>query len=57
VEASSRRWRSVDVRHAHGALSMQINKTDANDAHGIAQMMRAARASLVAPYPLPLGEE
>ncbi len=30
----------VDARHAHGALSMQINKTDANDAHGIAQMMR-----------------
>ena len=30
----------VDARHAHGALRMQINKTDANDAHGIAQMMR-----------------
>jgi len=32
----------VDARHAHGALSMQINKTDANDAHGIAQMMRTS---------------
>jgi transposase len=32
----------VDARHAHGALSMQINKTDANDAHGIAQMMRVS---------------
>jgi transposase len=30
----------IDARHAHGALSMQINKTDANDAHGIAQIMR-----------------
>lgn len=32
----------VDARHAHGALSMQINKTDANDAQGIAQMMRTS---------------
>jgi transposase len=32
----------VDARHAHGALSMQINKTDANDAHGIAQIMRTS---------------
>jgi transposase len=32
----------VDARHAHSALSMQINKTDANDAHGIAQMMRTS---------------
>jgi transposase len=32
----------VDARHAHGALGMQINKTDANDAHGIAQMMRTS---------------
>jgi transposase len=32
----------VDARHAHGALSMQINKTDANDAHGLAQMMRTS---------------
>ena len=30
----------IDARHAHGTLSMQINKTDANDAHGIAQIMR-----------------
>jgi transposase len=32
----------VDARHAHGALSMQINKTDANDSQGIAQMMRTS---------------
>lgn len=32
----------IDARHAHGALSMQINKTDANDAHGIAQIMRTS---------------
>lgn len=32
----------IDARHAHGALGMQINKTDANDAHGIAQMMRTS---------------
>jgi transposase len=30
----------IDARHANGALSMQINKTDRNDAHGIAQIMR-----------------
>lgn len=30
----------IDARHANGALSMQINKTDTNDAHGIAQIMR-----------------
>ena len=32
----------IDARHANGALSMQINKTDTNDAHGIAQIMRTA---------------
>ncbi|MBI1321644.1 IS110 family transposase [bacterium] len=32
----------IDARHAHGALSVQINKTDVNDAHGIAQMMRTS---------------
>ena len=30
----------IDARHAHAALSMQINKTDKNDAHGIAELMR-----------------
>lgn len=30
----------IDARHAHAALSMQINKTDKNDAHGIAEIMR-----------------
>jgi transposase len=29
-----------DARHAKGALSMQLNKTDANDAHGLAQVVR-----------------
>ena len=30
----------IDARHAKAALSLQINKTDANDAHGIAQIVR-----------------
>jgi len=30
----------VDARHAKAALQMQINKTDANDAHGLAQVVR-----------------
>ena len=30
----------VDARHAKAALSMQINKTDKNDAEGLAQIMR-----------------
>jgi len=30
----------IDARHAKAALSMQINKTDKNDAEGIAQIMR-----------------
>jgi transposase len=30
----------LDARHAKAALSMQINKTDANDAHGLAQVVR-----------------
>ena len=30
----------VDTRHMHAALSARINKTDRNDARGIAQMMR-----------------
>lgn len=30
----------VDARHAQAALSMQINKTDRNDAAGLAQLMR-----------------
>ena len=31
----------VETRHMHAALSARINKTDRNDARGIAQMMRA----------------
>ena len=30
----------LDARHAKAALRMQINKTDANDAHGLAQVVR-----------------
>ncbi len=30
----------VETRHMHAALSARINKTDRNDARGIAQMMR-----------------
>jgi transposase len=30
----------IDARHAQGALSMRINKTDRNDAAGLAQLMR-----------------
>jgi transposase len=32
---------SVETRHMRAALKAQINKTDRNDARGIAQMMRA----------------
>jgi transposase len=30
----------IDARHAKAALSLHINKTDANDARGIAQIVR-----------------
>ena len=30
----------IDARHAKSALSVQINKTDKNDARGIAELMR-----------------
>lgn len=30
----------IDARHAKAALSMQVNKTDDNDAEGLAQIMR-----------------
>src|SRR5262245_1557702 len=30
----------VDARHAQAALSMRVNKTDRNDAQGLAQLMR-----------------
>ena len=32
----------VETRHMQAVLKAQINKTDRNDARGIAQMMRAA---------------
>jgi transposase len=31
----------IHARHVHAALSMQANKTDANDAYGIAQLVRS----------------
>jgi transposase len=31
----------LDARHAKAALSMQVNKTDKNDAHGLAQIVKA----------------
>ncbi|MEE8445148.1 MAG: IS110 family transposase [Alphaproteobacteria bacterium] len=31
----------VDARHARAALSMRVNKTDANDAEGLAQLARS----------------
>lgn len=30
----------IDARHAKAALSLRVNKTDTNDAHGIAQVVR-----------------
>ncbi len=30
----------IDARHAHAALSVRINKSDPNDARGIAELMR-----------------
>jgi transposase len=30
----------LDARHAQAALSLQVNKTDRNDAHGLAQLVR-----------------
>ena len=36
----------VEARHMLAVLKAQINKTDRNDAHGIAQMMRAGRPPL-----------
>jgi transposase len=30
----------LDARHAQAALSVQINKSDANDADGLAQIVR-----------------
>jgi transposase len=30
----------LDARHAKAALSAQVNKTDKNDAYGLAQIVR-----------------
>jgi transposase len=34
----------MDARHVKAALSLQINKTDANDAFGLAQVVRTGRS-------------
>ncbi|MDY6868259.1 MAG: IS110 family transposase [Chloroflexota bacterium] len=31
----------IDAYHAHGVLKLRMNKTDKNDAHGLAQIMRS----------------
>src|SRR3954470_20143888 len=38
----------LDARHAKAALSLQVNKTDDNDAHGLAQIVRTGWAREVA---------
>ncbi len=30
----------IDARHAHAALSVRINKSDQNDARGLAELVR-----------------
>ena len=39
VLGSQRRW-CLDARHAKAALSLQLNKSDRNDARGLAQIVR-----------------
>jgi len=53
----------MDARHGKAALSLQINKTDADDAHGLAQIVRtgwyrevAVKSTLEA-EPLPIGRQ
>src|SRR6202035_1692016 len=36
----------LDARHARAALKMQINKTDQNDAEGLAQIVRTGSVTL-----------
>ena len=38
----------VETRHMRAVLKAQINKTDRNDARGIAQMMRVGLPTLLA---------
>ena len=47
----------LDARHARAALKMQINKTDQNDAEGLAQIMRTGwyRSVHVKSFELPSG--
>lgn len=49
----------IHARHVHAALATQLNKTDANDAHGIAQLTRSgwyrpAEVKSIASYELRL---
>lgn len=39
----------IDARHAHAALSVRMNKTDSNDAQGIAELMRTGWYRIVEP--------
>ena len=39
----------IDARHAKAALSLRVNKTDTNDAHGIAQIVRVGCGRCSAP--------
>jgi transposase len=38
----------LDARHAKKALDMKVNKTDANDAEGLAHLVRATAVAYVA---------
>ena len=40
----------LDARHARAALEMQINKTDQNDAEGLAQSVRTTVNSIQLAY-------
>ena len=45
----------VETRHMRAVLKAQINKTDRNDARGIAQMMRAPRRGQIRVWCHPAG--
>ena len=46
----------VETRHMRAVLKAQINKTDRNDARGIAQMMRVGHYRPVQAFKFPIGE-
>jgi hypothetical protein len=47
VDDAGKIVREVETRHMRAVLKAQINKTDRNDARGIAQMMRVGLYRLV----------